>query len=356
MAKFGNWETTGNFSGGFQGTTYFARRIDDESQKTYVLKSLKDLRTIHRFQKEVKAGLELNHPNILKIVDYDIEAKKPFLVSEYCSGGTLKKLDISKLSILDKLNIFLQICNAVGYAHSNNPQIIHRDLKPENIFFKEDGITPVVGDFGICFIDDEGERVTLVDEAVGARKYTAPELEEGRNDFITPAADVYSLGKILYWMLAGKIFDREKHRDENWDLTKDNKNPAFVFVNELLDRMIVQNPTERWEDAKIVALYVNSIIGKITRNAHPLDFNAPQECLYCGAGYYDKFLEADVEYQKKQFSFESARNFLGFDINKWQMVNVVLVCITCGNEQRFRPFYKGWGNSKWKGLLPKEMR
>src|SRR5262245_66381065 len=60
--------------------------------------------------------------------------------------------------------------------------------------------------FGICFIDDDGTRITLFDEAVGARRYTAPELEDGRADDVTPSADVYSLGKILYWLMAGHVF------------------------------------------------------------------------------------------------------------------------------------------------------
>ena len=74
--------------------------------------------------------------------------------------------------------MFSEICRAVGHAHGHKPTIVHRDLKPDNIFLRSNMQTPVVGDFGICFIDEDGERSTLVDEAVGARRFTAPELED----------------------------------------------------------------------------------------------------------------------------------------------------------------------------------
>jgi len=79
--------------------------------------------------------------------------------------------------------------------------------------------------------------------------YTAPELEDGRADDVTPAADVYSLGKILYWLMAGHVFDREKHRLERFDLTQDQKDPTMFWVYELLDKMIVENPSKRLPDA-----------------------------------------------------------------------------------------------------------
>ena len=89
--------------------------------------------------------------------------------------------------------------------------------------------TCVSGYKGICFIADDGTRITLTDEAVGARRYTAPELEDGRAEDVTAAADVYSLGKVLYWLMAGRVFDREKHRDPRFDLTKDQKKSGYAL-------------------------------------------------------------------------------------------------------------------------------
>jgi len=99
--------------------------------------------------------------------------------------------------------------------------VVHRDIKPENILSTFE-TTPVVGDFGICFVDDD-EHLTITEEVMGARFYCAPELRDGRlQPGIPPqAADVYSLGKLLYWMLSyGRIFDREDHRKDEYLLGK----------------------------------------------------------------------------------------------------------------------------------------
>jgi serine/threonine protein kinase len=85
-------------------------------------------------------------------------------------------------------------------------------MKPSNILLRADG-TPVLGDFGICHLEGD-ERVTMTDKAMGARDYTAPEMESGgRRRFGGPSdkTDVYGLGKVLYWMFLGgrNVFTRE---------------------------------------------------------------------------------------------------------------------------------------------------
>lgn len=356
MAKrYGDWIHKDNLSGGAQGSTYLVTKEGDETGKIFVLKKISNTEKIHRLEREVEAGLELDHPNILKIVDYQIEGKEPYLVSEYCSGDTLKKLDLKSLSILQKLKIFLQICEAVGFAHAKKWTIVHRDLKPENIFLKEDGLTPVVGDFGICFIDDDGDRFTLVDEAIGARRYAAPELEYGKIEKIKPSADVYSLGKILYWMLAGRIFDREKQNDESWDLRKVYKEPAYNFIYNLFDNTIILNPEERLQDANAVTLMVEEIIKKVETNARSLDFKAEHQCLFCGTGFYEKYIEFDYVDGKRQMAWENAANIIGFDWNKWNTTKIFLICHNCGNEQTFRPLHFGSGKSMWKNYPPTQI-
>jgi serine/threonine protein kinase len=93
-----------------------------------------------------------------------------------------------------------------------------------------------VGDFGLCFFEETGERFTLLEEAVGPRWYMAPELESGRVGTVLPASDVYSLGKLLYWMLATRIFARERHRELEYDLSRDPSDFGMRLVYELLDR------------------------------------------------------------------------------------------------------------------------
>ena len=82
-------------------------------------------------------------------------------------------------SLIDTVELFPQICAGVAHAHEKG--VIHRDIKPENILLRNDG-TPVVGDFGICYVDaDEGGRLTDTMEVAGSRWYCAPELQDGRD-------------------------------------------------------------------------------------------------------------------------------------------------------------------------------
>ena len=157
---------------------------------------------------------------MVAIQDYDLDADRPYLVTEWCEGGELSEIDLSEISIPERLGLLVGVCQGVAHAHSGG--VTHRDLKPGNIFLRGDG-TPVVGDFGLCFIEG-GERLTFVDEAVGPRLFMAPEMEEGRSDEVGPWSDVYSLGKVLYWLVAQKrVFSREKHRQPDWDLTRDQR-------------------------------------------------------------------------------------------------------------------------------------
>lgn len=342
--QYGKWKVVESLGEGGQGHTFrVVELLEDgtESKESYVLKRLKTLDQIRRFEDEIAACQKLSHPNILRVIDQDITAPKPYLVSEYCSGGSLNDIDVNSYTITDRLSMFSKICHAVGYAHSNKPRIIHRDLKPKNIFLREDRRSPVVGDFGICYIEDDGTRITLFDEAVGARRYTAPELEDGRADDVTPAADVYSLGKILYWLMAGHVFDREKHRENRFDLTQDQKDPTMHWIYELLDKMIVENPSKRFPDSKAVAEAVDDIIKKVSINARPLDLASPQPCLYCGVGFYKKRIETNLnDGQSNDQMVNSGFRFV--PNQQW----LILICDHCGNSQIFVRNFPGKNN--WK--------
>lgn len=342
--EFGHWKVVDRLSEGGQGHTFrVVELLEDgtDSKDIHVLKLLKHAEQLKRFRDEIRACQKLSHPNILRIIDHDLEGSQPYLVSEYCPGGNLNDIVVSAYPTIDRLRMFSSICRAVAHAHSNNPPIIHRDLKPKNIFLRDDRQTPVVGDFGICFIDDDGTRVTLTDEAIGARRYTAPELEDGRAEDVTPAVDVYSLGKILYWLMAGRVFDREKHRDKRFDLTKDQNDPAMHWIYELLDKMIQENASKRFPDANAAAEAVEEVIKKVLMNAHPLDLAAPQACLYCGTGFYKKFVETD---QNDGAAADRLNNsgFRFIPTQQW----LILVCNNCGNSQIFLRNFPG--KSNWK--------
>lgn len=210
------------------------------------------------------------------------------MVTEYCTGESLEKRPRFE-SPLEGLQFFQQIVAGVGHAHAHEPPVYHLDLKPENILLR-DGIA-VVADFGICFIEDN--EVTLTKEGFrGSRYYCAPEL---RNPKITgdpqpAAADVYSLGKLLYWLFTGDVYD--SHEDDYGDESSRKLAhlfpalPQFTFVDELVAQMVRRNPTQRIVNANRLENRLQAVVNRIEAGGRVLDLRVPQQCLYCATGHY----------------------------------------------------------------------
>ncbi len=321
------WETIKDLSEGGQAHTYLVKDI--KSEKVYVLKRLKNLNRIGRFRREIEAIKGLSHENIVRLIDFNLKGARPYLVTEYCEGGSLVNSDAFwRKSPIFALDLFCQICEGVLYAHKNN--IIHRDLKPDNIYLRTINGPAVVGDFGICFIENDGTRLTLTEEAVGSRNYIAPELEDGRIKIISNKCDVYSLGKILYWLISGNIFSREKYRDEQFDLKGKNidsllgwNNIYLEHVNHLLDYMITADPDRR-RDVENIIILSKKAARFLKKEYNPIGKSIRQPCYYCGEGYYE--LKAKNPSEISNFGFSP---IAGSD---WQ----VLVCNQCGHVQLFR--------------------
>src|SRR2546425_523631 len=324
------WKVKRSLDEGGQAHTFLVYDINDSPEHVFVLKRLKNLNRFRRFENEVKACLDLCHPNILKIEAKNLGGDKPYFVSEYCVRGSLQADVISQLSQLDRLRMFSNICDGVGHAHSKG--IIHRDLKPENVFLRDD-MTPVVGDFGLCFINEGGDRITMVDEQVGSRFYMAPELAHGIADEVTPAADVYSLGKILYWLLALRIFDREVYRSPRYDLTKGEIKPDLFFIYDLFDKTIREEREDRLANANELRQTTDTIIRLIESNAHVIDLKVPQLCDYCGIGAYR--VVADNTSRSNRSRSVHIQNF-GFNLVGMSLW-LILACEHCGHVQIFRP-------------------
>jgi serine/threonine protein kinase len=120
----------------------------------------------------------------------------------------------------------------------------------------------------------------------------APELEDGRAESITPASDVYSLGKLLYWLLSGgRVFSREKHREKAFDLCEIT--PGIVperilleHINRLLDKMIVADPRGRHQNLDEVIHEIRFVSYLIRHNYNPLSSEVSHICRYCGLASY----------------------------------------------------------------------
>jgi serine/threonine protein kinase len=324
------WEVIRSLGEGGQAVTFLVRDLANPESGEFALKRLRKYARLPRFEKEVQAISQLEHPGIVRLVDSSLEADPAYLVTEFCPGGSLATAyPYWHSGPLYALAVFQQACEAVNHAHS--VRIIHRDLKPANIFLRSPTGPAVIGDFGLCFIQGTSPRVTETGEVVGPRSFVAPELEDGRLDDVTPACDVYSLGKLLYWLLAkGRLFSREKHREVEWDLKGKNRerllgwdNIYMEHINRLLDEMVVLDPTARAPTDTIVirARWIHRLIEK---EFTPVSPAITQPCLYCGEGQYALVVKGTGQIEDFGIMARGSAD--------WR----VLACNACGHVQLFR--------------------
>jgi eukaryotic-like serine/threonine-protein kinase len=155
-----------------------------------------------RFEREIRLAAKLQHPNILGLYDSGSAAELLYYVMPFVKGESLRdRIDREKmLPVDDAIGIALQLCDALGYAHAQG--VVHRDIKPENILLS--GGHALVADFGIARAVSEGNarKLTQTGMSMGTPYYMAPEQASG--EVVGPPADVYSLGCVLYEMLAGE--------------------------------------------------------------------------------------------------------------------------------------------------------
>lgn len=155
-----------------------------------------------RFLQEARSAANLLHPNIVTIHDFGHDEHRYFIVMEYVDGKDLKSFirESDHLPIDQALELMIQICEAVGYAHRAG--LVHCDLKPQNILVSPDGRAKVT-DFGISLALASIDPDEQTDIVWGSPKYFAPEQAAGTAP--SPSSDVYALGIILYEMLTGKL-------------------------------------------------------------------------------------------------------------------------------------------------------
>ena len=162
-------------------------------------------------QQECRALVKLDHPHIVRLIDFDTMCDVPYLVMEFVAGTPLNEWmrEGRPMSESDACALMGQIADALAYAHSR--EVIHRDLKPGNIMLSPNGATPKIVDFGLAIVDrrDERDADTAIRSFAGTPHYMTPEQFRGRR--LSGACDVYAMGQIL------------------WELLK--RRPAFVGSN-----------------------------------------------------------------------------------------------------------------------------
>ena len=219
--RIGPYELQYEIGRGGMSSVYLGSRVDDEYRRQVAVKLVwpgpDTEEVIRRFKQERQILADLDHPNIARLLDGGTtEDGWPYIVMEYIEGQPITAYcDERRLSINERLKLFQTVCDAVEYAHRN--LVIHRDLKPGNILVTEEGVVKLL-DFGVAKLltpesGAEPRALTRTGLHWMTLEYASP--EQMREDPITAASDVYSLGALLYELLTGErpfdLADRPLH-------------------------------------------------------------------------------------------------------------------------------------------------
>jgi serine/threonine-protein kinase len=199
----GRYRVLGRLGVGGMATVYLAE--DSSLGRKVALKVMaeryaEDGEFVERFRREAQAAARLNHPNIIAVYDRGEADGRPYIAMEYLQGRTLKQVIQAEGPLPPEraIAIAMQVLAGLRYAHEHG--VVHRDVKPHNVLVGDDGRIKVT-DFGIAHAGDP--QMTEVGSIVGTAQYLSPEQARGRS--VGPQTDIYSLGVVLYEMLAGRV-------------------------------------------------------------------------------------------------------------------------------------------------------
>lgn len=190
---------------GGMGVVYRATQHGSQRQVAVKMILSEQLTTpgmMERFRAEVEAVASLEHPHILPVYDTGESGGRPFYSMKFASARTLREHLGDFKAPRAAVKLVATIARAVHHAHQRG--ILHRDLKPGNILLDGADLAPYVADFGLAKWLGRDNRLTVAPSALGTPHYISPEQAAGISGELTTAADVYSIGAILYELLTGR--------------------------------------------------------------------------------------------------------------------------------------------------------
>lgn len=277
----GRYRLESEIGRGGAGVVFRARDLTNDRSVALKVLNVVEANAIAReqFSRESAIASRLSDPHVIQVYDTGFVVQNdpqsaPFIAMELNQGTSLDRL--RNLTLTQIINIGIQICDALESAHSRG--IVHRDLKPQNVFVEKHGLKYNVklGDFGLAYARGEGET-----PAAGTVYYIAPEVIAGQAPDV--AADLYSLGAMLYEMVTGRVpfsnFDEEsilsQHLNEPVTPTSSTRADVPFALDAIITRLLAKNPADRFSSARAVREELEKITvspSDFSRGNLPTDF------------------------------------------------------------------------------------
>ena len=244
---------------GAGGMAEVFRGFDTTLHRTVAIKTLnapyaRDASFVERFRREAQAAARLSHPNIVATYDSGTDGATQFIVMEFIEGRTLAEFLVSgkRLTPVQATEIAEKVCDALTAAHAQG--VIHRDIKPGNIMVTREGAVKVM-DFGIARMVSGPETAPQTSVVMGTATYISPEQAKGQP--VDARSDLYSLGTVLYEMLAGRPpFVGDSSVAVAYKQVNEAPEPPSVHnpdvpprLDAVIMRALAKNPANRYQDA-----------------------------------------------------------------------------------------------------------
>ncbi len=286
LQTVGNYELIEKIAEGGMGAIYRGRQRDSGlvvAVKIMPAHMAQNPLLLKRFEQEFRAASRLDHPNIVRALDYGDTGQSPYLVMEFVEGESLgQKIEREgRMPEADAIRIIAQVAQGLHRAHKQN--LVHRDVKPDNILVRADGVAKLA-DLGLVKETETDLNLTKTGRGLGTPHFMAPEQFRNAKN-ADSRCDIYSLGATLYQMVTGELPFRSSGPLDAWmkkiqnDLTPPRK--VVPGLSERCEWAILRamsaDPNQR---PRTCREFVEDLIGHSTRRVPTTDSSTPLQELW----------------------------------------------------------------------------